>query len=104
MLRPKQDLAGTGNYREMRWFSPWKKNHTERFDLRRVLPEELLDLQDSTTCPIGDCVLSTSDCDIGIETCEELFTYETPMYELHVRHTLTSYQNLDRRHLTTPSL
>jgi NAD+ synthase (glutamine-hydrolysing) len=77
-IRPKQDLAGTGNYREMRWFTPWKKNMLDSYDLRRDLPDELLQKQDSITVPIGDCILDAIDCSISAETCEELFTPQSP--------------------------
>jgi NAD+ synthase (glutamine-hydrolysing) len=91
MLRPKLFLANDGNYREMRHFIPWQRTgHTEEY----YLPEMIRKLNGTTKVVIGDCVLSTSDTCLGFETCEELFLYETPMYELHVRYTLTSYTNI----------
>ncbi len=29
LIRPKMDLAIEGNYREMRWFCPWKKTRSD---------------------------------------------------------------------------
>lgn len=31
-----------------------------------------------TTVPFGDCYLQTQDTAIGVETCEELFTPDSP--------------------------
>ena len=64
-IRPKLLLANDGNYREMRYFTPWmRQQHIEDF----YLPKNLAKLQGSTMVPIGDCVLSTPDTTIGVET------------------------------------
>jgi hypothetical protein len=49
-----------------------KKNVVDSYDLRRDLPDELLQRQKSITVPIGDCILDAIDCSISAETCEEL--------------------------------
>jgi len=74
-IRPKLLLANDGNYREMRYFTPWMRpQHVEDF----YLPKSLAKLQGTTMVPIGDCVLSTPDTTIGAETCEELFLPDPP--------------------------
>ncbi|RUP44369.1 carbon-nitrogen hydrolase [Jimgerdemannia flammicorona] len=59
LIRPKMYLANDGNYREMRFFTPWIQ--------KRVI-----------TVPFGDAVIATTDTCIGVETCEELFTPNSP--------------------------
>lgn len=64
-------LANDGNYRELRWFSPWMKHkQTEDFHL----PKMIVDVTGQQTVPIGHAVVSTQDTCIGVELCEELFT------------------------------
>jgi NAD+ synthase (glutamine-hydrolysing) len=78
LIRPKLYLAQEGNYREMRYFTPWNRPaHTETYELRE-LPDACLKLQGSTTCLIGDGIVEANDCTIGAETCEELFTPYSP--------------------------
>ncbi len=71
LIRPKLFLANDGNYREMRWFTPWSKlgiveDHT--------LPEIIEKATGQTSVSFGDGVIETKDTVIGIELCEELFT------------------------------
>lgn len=64
-------MANDGNYRELRWFTPWfKEKTTEEFWLPRMIAE----VTGQTTVPFGDAVVSTQDTVIGVEMCEELFT------------------------------
>lgn len=71
LIRPKMWLANDGNYRELRWFSPWMKHkQTEE----HYLPKMIADVTGQVTCPIGHAVVSTQDTSIGVELCEELFT------------------------------
>lgn len=78
LIRPKLYLAQEGNYREMRYFTPWNRPaYCEKYELRE-LPEACLKLQGSKTCLIGDGIVEASDCTIGAETCEELFTPYSP--------------------------
>ncbi|KAF1991728.1 glutamine-dependent NAD(+) synthetase with GAT domain-containing protein [Aulographum hederae CBS 113979] len=75
-IRPKIFLANDGNYRENRYFTPWSrpKYHEEYY-----LPRRIRNLMGGTIkVPIGDVLLSTPDTCIGIETCEELFTPDSP--------------------------
>ena len=75
LFRPKLYLANDGNYREMRWFSPWKKLRTvEEYYLPRMLQE----VTGQATVPFGDGLISTLDTCIGFESCEELFTPNSP--------------------------
>ncbi|CDO93851.1 unnamed protein product [Kluyveromyces dobzhanskii CBS 2104] len=74
-IRPKIWLANDGNYREMRFFTPWMKPaHTEEY----LLPPLIQTLTGQFRIPFGDAVISTLDTCIGAETCEELFTPQSP--------------------------
>ncbi|KAL1978569.1 hypothetical protein VTN31DRAFT_1428 [Thermomyces dupontii] len=75
LIRPKMWLANDGNYREMRYFTPWMHpRHHEQFQLPRMIQK----LQGATHVTFGDAVISTADTCIGAETCEELFTPNAP--------------------------
>lgn len=75
MIRPKMWLANDGNYREMRFFTPWMHpREVEDYHLPRMLQE----IQGATHVPFGDAVISTPDTCMGAETCEELFTPAAP--------------------------
>ncbi|OTB02192.1 hypothetical protein M426DRAFT_322902 [Hypoxylon sp. CI-4A] len=75
MIRPKMWLANDGNYREMRFFTPWMHpRQVEEYHLPRMLQE----IQGATHVPFGDAVISTPDTCMGAETCEELFTPAAP--------------------------
>ncbi|SCU84875.1 LAMI_0C09252g1_1 [Lachancea mirantina] len=74
-VRPKIWLANDGNYREMRFFTPWMKPAVvEDF----TLPPIIQKVTGQTIVPFGDAVISTLDTCIGAETCEELFTPQSP--------------------------
>ncbi|KAH7924291.1 glutamine-dependent NAD(+) synthetase with GAT domain-containing protein [Leucogyrophana mollusca] len=75
LIRPKMWLANDGNYREMRYFTPWLK-HREWED--HFLPRIIQAVTKQTKVPFGDCVISTIDTCIGVELCEELFTPASP--------------------------
>ena len=71
LIRPKLWLANDGNYREMRYFTEWRRpRHVEQYDLRNMDWK----ISDQEFVPIGDAIISTKDTCIGAETCEELFT------------------------------
>jgi NAD+ synthase (glutamine-hydrolysing) len=71
LIRPKIWLANDGNYREMRYFTPWQRpRYTEQFYLPRMITK----ITGQEKVIIGDAVISTQDTCIGAETCEELFT------------------------------
>ena len=75
LIRPKQAMAMDGNYRECRFFTPWRKpREVESF----TLPAELREVTGQTTVPIGDAVIDAITARIGTESCEELFTPESP--------------------------
>lgn len=74
-IRPKLWLANDGNYREMRFFTPWMKpTVVEDF----LLPPEIQKITGQKIVPFGDAVISTLDTCLGAETCEELFTAQSP--------------------------
>ncbi|KAF2262727.1 glutamine-dependent NAD(+) synthetase with GAT domain-containing protein [Lojkania enalia] len=59
----------------MRYFIPWgRPTHVEEY----YLPRMIANVQGSQKVPIGDAVISTPDTCIGAETCEELFTPNSP--------------------------
>ncbi|TRM65351.1 hypothetical protein BD626DRAFT_217279 [Schizophyllum amplum] len=74
-IRPKMWMANDGNYRELRYFTPWQKHHeTEDHYLPRIIQQTTGQIK----VPIGDAVISTLDTCIGVELCEELFTPASP--------------------------
>ncbi|EIW79283.1 glutamine-dependent NAD(+) synthetase with GAT domain-containing protein [Coniophora puteana RWD-64-598 SS2] len=79
LIRPKMWLANDGNYREMRWFTPWMK-HKQWED--HFLPRIIQAVTKQTKVPFGDCVISTVDTCIGVELCEELFTPASPHIDM----------------------
>ena len=75
MIRPKIFLANDGNYRETRWFSAWSQERSiEPFSL----PETIRELNQQNTVPIGIAAIATRDTAVASETCEELFTPNSP--------------------------
>ncbi|KAH9479450.1 glutamine-dependent NAD(+) synthetase [Psilocybe cubensis] len=75
LIRPKMWLANDGNYRELRYFTPWTK-HRQWED--HYLPRIIQAVTKQTKVPFGDAVISTVDTCIGVELCEELFTPASP--------------------------
>lgn len=71
LIRPKMWMANNGNYRELRYFTPWMK-HREVED--HYLPRMIQSITGQLKVPFGDAVVSTVDTCIGVELCEELFT------------------------------
>ncbi|CAL8350537.1 unnamed protein product [Merluccius merluccius] len=79
LIRPKMLMANNGNYRELRWFSPWNKlRQVEEYFLPRMLQE----VTGQDTVPFGDCVLSTKDTCIGSEICAELWSPRSPHIDM----------------------
>ncbi|KAK6354711.1 glutamine-dependent NAD(+) synthetase [Orbilia brochopaga] len=75
LIRPKMWLANDGNYREMRYFTPWSRPRcTEMYYVPRMITE----ITGQAQVLFGDAVISTPDSCIGAETCEELFTPDSP--------------------------
>ncbi|KAB5592423.1 NAD+ synthase (glutamine-hydrolysing) [Ceratobasidium theobromae] len=75
LIRPKMWLANDGNYRELRYFTPWQK-HRQTED--HYLPRMIQAITGQGKVPFGDAVVSTLDTCIGVELCEELFTPASP--------------------------
>ncbi|XP_029001052.1 glutamine-dependent NAD(+) synthetase [Betta splendens] len=79
LIRPKMLMANQGNYREIRWFSPWNQ-------LRKVeeyfLPRMIQEITGQETVPFGDCVLSTKDTCVGTEICAELWNPKSPHIQM----------------------
>ncbi|KAF8460628.1 hypothetical protein BDZ91DRAFT_738833 [Kalaharituber pfeilii] len=75
LIRPKLWLANDGNYREMRYFTPWSR---PRYVEHHYLPRMITKITGQATVPFGDAVISTPDTCFGAETCEELFTPNSP--------------------------
>ncbi|PPR03203.1 hypothetical protein CVT26_008051 [Gymnopilus dilepis] len=75
LIRPKMWLANDGNYRELRYFTPWAK-HRQWED--HYLPRIIQAVTKQIKVPFGDAVISTLDTCIGVELCEELFTPASP--------------------------
>jgi NAD+ synthase (glutamine-hydrolysing) len=60
-------LANDGNYREMRWFSPW----TRAFQVEdHDLSSELSRICGQTTVSFGDGIIKTDGVSFGTELCE----------------------------------
>lgn len=75
-IRPKMYLANDGNYREMRYFTPWtRRGQVDEFYLPRIITQQG---SSPDVVPLGDAVLATRDTAIGVELCEELFTPQSP--------------------------
>ena len=80
-LRPKVYLANDGNYREMRYFTPWyiepgAPGFGPLQDLQ--LPENIRTITGQAKVPIGIFAISSADTVVSFETCEELFTPNAP--------------------------
>ena len=80
-VRPKFFLANDGNYREMRYFTPWyiepgAPGFGPLQDLQ--LPENIRTITGQAKVPIGIFAISSADTVVSFETCEELFTPNAP--------------------------
>lgn len=74
-IRPKLHLADDGNYRETRWFTTWKRrNETED----HVLGQALAEATGQDRVPFGQAAVSALDALVAAETCEELWTPDSP--------------------------
>lgn len=75
LIRPKMFLAMDGNYREGRWFARWMQpGKTES----TILPKKLATLVGQKEVLFGDASVGYADTCIAVETCEELFTPNSP--------------------------
>ncbi len=75
LVRPKMILAMDGNYREGRWFTPWRQIRAVE---ELFLPHPIREITGQKTVPIGDGVLRFNDTTMAAETCEELFAPDSP--------------------------
>ncbi|EGW33512.1 glutamine-dependent NAD(+) synthetase [Spathaspora passalidarum NRRL Y-27907] len=75
LIRPKLFLANDGNYREMRYFTPWNRpQYYEEYQL----PKHIAKSTGQSRVTFGDCIVETLETRLGCETCEELFTPQSP--------------------------
>jgi NAD+ synthase (glutamine-hydrolysing) len=84
-IRPKIFMANDGNYREMRWFTPWyiDPTHPGFGELEEFyLPREISNITGQTKVPFGIFAVSARDTCLATETCEELFTPDAPHIKL----------------------
>jgi len=80
-IRPKLCLANDGNYREMRYFTPWfvDPSATGFGPLEDYyLPKVVQQVTGQLKVPIGIFALAALDTVLSFETCEELFTPNAP--------------------------
>lgn len=59
----------------MRYFTPWQH---PRLVEDYYLPRRIREIVGRIKVPFGDAVISTRDTCVGTETCEELFTPDSP--------------------------
>jgi NAD+ synthase (glutamine-hydrolysing) len=83
-IRPKLFLADDGNYRETRWFTTWKVNleNKEQMMQSHVLPKSIQKITGQVHVPIGYGIITTLDSSCSSETCEEVFTPDSPHINL----------------------
>jgi len=74
LIRPKMALANDRNYREPRWFTAWTRNSIEDFDIPRFVAEEI----NQRKTKFGAAIIRAWDTMLASETCEELFTPNSP--------------------------
>ncbi|XP_053305509.1 glutamine-dependent NAD(+) synthetase [Spea bombifrons] len=79
LIRPKMVMANGGNYRELRWFTPWNKPREVE---DHFLPRTIQRITGQDTVPFGDAVLATKDTCIGTEICEELWSPNSPHIDM----------------------
>lgn len=79
-IRPKMAMADDGNYRESRYFTPWPKHKEllEDFDL----PPLTAAACGQKTCPFGFGLIDAFGTTFGTETCEELWTPDSPHIQM----------------------
>lgn len=68
-------LANDGNYRESRWFTSWPTTHEIE---QHQVPRRIRALTGERFVPFGNAVVVADDCTVATETCEELFTPNSP--------------------------
>ncbi|QIW98013.1 hypothetical protein AMS68_003531 [Peltaster fructicola] len=84
-IRPKLDLCNDGNFREMRYFTAWPRGRVEDYDL----PEVVRKLPaGQKQCRIGEVSFQALDASFVSETCEELWTPNSP----HIKYSLAGIE------------
>ena len=77
LIRPKLYMANDGNYRETRWFTPWNYGWVLH-DLKLPSLITAATRSKQTCVKIGPGMLQLLDTVVAAETCEELFTPNSP--------------------------
>ena len=78
LIRPKIAMADDGNYRESRWFTPWKKGYLlEDF----ILPNYVQKILNQEKTKIGVGIIRFLDCSYAPEICEEMWMPFSPSYD-----------------------
>uniref|UniRef100_K3WJV2 Glutamine-dependent NAD(+) synthetase n=1 Tax=Globisporangium ultimum (strain ATCC 200006 / CBS 805.95 / DAOM BR144) TaxID=431595 RepID=K3WJV2_GLOUD len=80
-IRPKLFHADDGNYRETRWFTTWKPSARKGLE-NHMLPPSIQKITGQVHVPFGAGAISTLDTCCASETCEELFTPDSPHINL----------------------
>jgi len=75
LIRPKLYMAHGDNYRENRWFKPWKFGY-EMHEFR--LPPFIQSIKKQVTAPMGIAMIQCKDTIIATEICEEMFVVKNP--------------------------
>ena len=81
-IRPKMFMAQDGNYREMRYFTPWQPPKDGKYAFGQLedfaLPQVIRSVTGMDTVPFGIFAVDTHDSSLATELCEELFTPQAP--------------------------
>lgn len=86
LIRPKLFLADDGNYRESRYFTPWKRAGSPLEE--HLLPLALRRATGQKSVMFGIGAIATHDTMIASENCEELWTARAP----HIEHFLAGVE------------
>lgn len=81
LIRPKLLMCDSDNYRESRWFCPWRKLQEVE---DHYLPRMIYKHTRQSTVPFGDAVIATRDTCIGYEICEEMWSPQATHSELGI--------------------
>ncbi|KAK9509611.1 hypothetical protein O3M35_006883 [Rhynocoris fuscipes] len=103
LIRPKLLLCDDGNYRESRWFTPWRRAKAiEEYHL----PQFIVAAIGQQTTTMGDAVIRTNDTTIGYEICEELWNPQSSHIPLSIEgveiivNSSGSYMELHKAYVT----
>ena len=91
-IRPKMCMADDGNYRETRWFTEWNAGRGLE---EHALPGMVAAVCGQRTVPIGIAAIAVADTVVGSETCEEVFTPNSPHIALALDGVATISDTLD---------